>query len=77
MSEIISYLEELNLLNLKHLSEYIYESSLTELDNLVYLRELIDKEYYIQEYTPFTFSMRDLNVNNSSNLIVASRRMVL
>jgi hypothetical protein len=56
MSEIVSYLEELNLLDLNYLSEYIYESSLTELDNLVlYLRELIDKEYFIQDYTPFTF----------------------
>ena len=56
MSDIIGYLEELNLLDYEELSEYIYESSLSELNSLViYIRELIDKEYYIQEYTPFTF----------------------
>lgn len=56
MSDIIGYLEELNLLDYDELIEYIYESSLTELNSLVlYLRELIDKEYFIQEYTPFTF----------------------
>lgn len=56
MSVIIDYLNELNLTDYERLNKYICSSSFSEINTLVlYLRNLIDKEYNIQDYTPFTF----------------------
>ena len=56
MSKITEYLKELNLKSYKQVDSYIYDNSITTLNSLVlYLRELIDTEYTVSEYTPFTF----------------------
>lgn len=56
MSKLIDYLESINLLSEQELWDYICENDIETLDTLIiYLRRLIDEDFQISEYTPFTF----------------------
>ena len=60
MSEIIDYLKEVNLNNPENLLRYIFTSNTQELIGLVaYMRKLIDEEYSVPKYNPFTFVPND------------------
>lgn len=56
MSKIIEYLKEINLDNEKHLEAYLRNSKTEELFILIeHLRKLIETDYVIKAYNPFTF----------------------
>lgn len=56
MSKIVEYLKEVNLNNKEYLENYIWKSTTEELIILIdCLRKLIEEDYVIQKYNPFTF----------------------
>ena len=56
MSKVIEYLSELNLRSYDLAEQYIYSTPVKTINSLVlYLRQLIDDDYCVAEYTPFTF----------------------
>ena len=56
MSKLIDYLESINILSQEKLFDYISQNDAKTLDSLVlYMRQLIDEDYLISEYTPFIF----------------------
>lgn len=56
MSEIVSYLNEVQIYDYESLSDYIWKSEIEVIHSLVmYLRQMIDTEYKIANYTPFTY----------------------
>lgn len=60
MSKLTEYLAELNINTYSALDTYIYNTDIDTLFNLViYLRDLIDKDFIIPQYTPFSFVPSD------------------
>jgi hypothetical protein len=60
MSMLVNYLQELNLLTHEDLHKYIINSRIEEINNLVlYLRQIINEEYMLHDYSPFTFVPND------------------
>jgi hypothetical protein len=60
MNAVIEYMRELGISEEGGISTYIENSDVHDLVRLVeYLRELIDMEYKLQTYTPFTFVPND------------------
>ena len=56
MSKVTEYLKELNISSYELMGEYIARNLVKTINGLVlHLRELIDDEYIVAEYTPFTF----------------------
>lgn len=56
MSTLIDYLESINLLTFENVSDYIFENDILTLNSLViYMRDLIEKDYEHSLYTPFVF----------------------
>ena len=56
MSKLIDYLESIDLLSLENLYYYIEKCDIATVNSLViYIRQLIDEDYRISEYTPFIF----------------------
>lgn len=56
MSKLIDYLESINLLTKEALFNYIVQNDIKTLDSLVlYMRQLIDDDYLVSEYSPFVF----------------------
>ena len=56
MSQVTEYLKELNINSYELVGEYIANNFIKTINDLVlHLRELIDGEYIVSEYTPFTF----------------------
>lgn len=56
MSDLIGYLDEIGVLEEEKLESYVWETDIKTLHGLVmYLRQVIDKEYEKSEYSPFTF----------------------
>lgn len=79
MSKLIDYLESINLLSEQELWDYICENDIETLDTLIiYLRRLIDEDFQILEYTPFTFvpnaDISGTGGCNEMNILVARNR---
>ena len=56
MNRVTEYLKELNITSYELIGEYIASNSIKTINSLVlHLRKLIDDEYAVAEYTPFTF----------------------
>lgn len=56
MSKLIDYLESINVLTQEAMFDYICQNDIKTLDSLVlYMRQLIDEDYLISEYSPFVF----------------------
>lgn len=56
MSKLIDYLENINVLTKETLFDYICQNDIKTLDSLVlYMRQLIDEDYLVSEYSPFVF----------------------
>lgn len=56
MSKLIDYLESINVLTKETLFDYICQNDIKTLDSLVlYMRQLIDEDYLVSEYSPFVF----------------------
>lgn len=60
MHSILDYLEEIKLNSSETLEEYLRQCSTEDLYNLIiYLGQLIENDYVIQKYTPFTYVATD------------------
>lgn len=56
MSKLIDYLDSIDVLTQEKLFDYICQNDIKTLDSLVvYMRQLIDEDYLLNEYSPFVF----------------------